>query len=137
MKLWIVKFPTVKFQIVKFWILTLALTFACLAVGAEGVTNKKLIEAQEDNQAWLTHGRNYAGWRYSPLDAINTTNVARLAPQWIFQTGVGGKFQTTPLVLDGVMYITTDSNKAFAIDLLIPPVMRLFSPRPRVPQALG
>jgi alcohol dehydrogenase (cytochrome c) len=52
------------------------------------------------------------------LDEINTSNVARLAPQWIFQTGVSGKFQTTPLVLDGVMYITTDSNKAFAIDLL-------------------
>jgi len=51
------------------------------------------------------YGRNYSAWRYSPLDQIDTENVGQIKPAWIFQTGESGKFQTTPLVRDGVMYV--------------------------------
>ena len=66
---------------------------------------------------WLTYAGNYAGWRYSELAQINTTNVAALAPAWIFQTRVLGTMETTPLVRNGIMYLTAPSNHAFAIDL--------------------
>ena len=52
-----------------------------------------------------------------PLEQINRENVKRLAPVWIFQTGkVDGGFSCTPLVADGVMYITSPWNRVFALD---------------------
>jgi alcohol dehydrogenase (cytochrome c) len=66
---------------------------------------------------WLSYGGNYAGWRYSELAQINTSNVARLAPRWIFQTRVPGNQETSPIIRDGAMYITAPSNHAFALDL--------------------
>src|SRR4051794_32925576 len=66
---------------------------------------------------WLTYNGNAAGWRYSELNQINTTNIARLSPRWIFQTNVPGNQETSPIVANGVMYITAASNHAFALDL--------------------
>jgi alcohol dehydrogenase (cytochrome c) len=68
-------------------------------------------------QEWTTYGGNPAGWRYSQLSEINSGNVARLAPKWIFQTRVPGNLETTPLVMNGLMYMTAPSNHAFALDL--------------------
>jgi len=67
---------------------------------------------------WTTYGKNYSGWRYSELGEINSSNVARLAPRWVFQTGVPGNMETTPLIADGLMFLTAASNHAFALDLL-------------------
>jgi alcohol dehydrogenase (cytochrome c) len=69
-------------------------------------------------QDWTSYGNNAAGWRYSELDQISTKNVARLTPQWMYQTNVPGKNETTPLVFDGMMYITGPSNNAWALDAL-------------------
>src|SRR5207245_4750346 len=56
------------------------------------------------------------GWRYSSLKQINTTNVQRLAVKWTFRTGSGDEnFQATPLVIDGVMYLTNQRNEIFAL----------------------
>ena len=98
-------------------IVTLVLLAATLSFAAD-VTNETLLKAQGDSESWLMYGRNYSGWRYSELDEINTSTVKRLAPAWIFQTGVSGRFQTTPLVKDGVMYLTGHGNHAWALDLL-------------------
>ncbi len=75
-----------------------------------------LLHSQDTS--WLTYGLNHAGWRYAELDQINNGNVSRLVPKWIFQTGINGKFETTPIVRDGMMYLTAPSNHAFAVDLL-------------------
>ena len=98
----------------KRWVLILV---AAGALGATDVTVEKLRQAQSDPTAWLMYGRNYSGWRYSEIRQVNTTNVAQLAPQWSFQTGVAGKFETTPLVYDGLMYVTGPTNHAYALDL--------------------
>jgi alcohol dehydrogenase (cytochrome c) len=82
---------------------TLALMAATLAAAAD--TN------------WITYAGNTAGWRYSELSQITTANVATLAPRWMFQTRVPGNTETSPIVLDGMMYVTAASNNAFAIDL--------------------
>jgi alcohol dehydrogenase (cytochrome c) len=67
-------------------------------------------------QDWTSYGKNDLGWRYSELDQINTQTVARLAPQWMYQTNTPGKNETTPLVFDGMMYVTGPSNNAWALD---------------------
>jgi alcohol dehydrogenase (cytochrome c) len=72
--------------------------------------------ASQDAANWLTYSGNVAGWQYSALDQINTSNVGNLAPQWVFQTGDLGKFETMPLVVNGVMYATGQNNRAFALD---------------------
>jgi alcohol dehydrogenase (cytochrome c) len=67
-------------------------------------------------QDWTSYGKNDLGWRYSELDQINTNTVSRLTPQWMYQTNTPGKNETTPLVFDGMMYVTGPSNNAWALD---------------------
>ena len=96
-----------------------AIFFMLLAAfAATTVTEQQLREAQSDSAAWLTYGKNYAGWRYSELSEINTSSVSRLAPRWIYQTGQDGSHETTPLVFGGMMFVTGPSNHADALDLL-------------------
>jgi alcohol dehydrogenase (cytochrome c) len=73
---------------------------------------------QIDPGTWTSYGGNSLGWRYSALDQINTKNVSRLAAQWMYQTGVPGKNETTPLVFDQMMFVTGPSNFAWALDAL-------------------
>jgi alcohol dehydrogenase (cytochrome c) len=70
------------------------------------------------SDVWRTYGGNSLGWRYSDLAEIDVRNVARLSPRWIYQTGLGGGFETTPLVFDGLMFIAGPSNNSWAIDAL-------------------
>jgi alcohol dehydrogenase (cytochrome c) len=66
---------------------------------------------------WATHGGTYASRRYSDLDQINTTNVRRLLPAWSFQTGdIEHGLQATPIVQNGVMYISTSNGWVIALD---------------------
>ena len=74
--------------------------------------------AQTSPGDWTSYGKNSFGWRYSELDQINARNVARLAPQWMYQTNLPGKNETTPLVSDGLMFVTGPSNTAWALDAL-------------------
>src|SRR4051794_8378159 len=73
--------------------------------------------AQVADTDWLTYGHNLAGWRYSELSQVNAANAKALSLEWVFQTGVPGKHETTPLVKGNVMYITGPENAAFALDL--------------------
>jgi alcohol dehydrogenase (cytochrome c) len=97
--------------------------FAAFAVAAltvtlrAQVTPERLANAAREPQQWLTYSGQYNGSRYSPLDQVNKTNVNRLNLQWVFQTGVSGWHETTPLVVDGMMYITAPQNHAFAVDV--------------------
>ena len=62
---------------------------------------------------WLTYNGDYKGWRYTPLQQITRENVAKLVPKWTFS--MGRQLETTPLVLDGLMYVTS-SNEVDALD---------------------
>src|SRR5262249_23254702 len=73
---------------------------------------------QDGPDVWRTYGRNSLGWRYSELSEIDTRNVGRLSPRWIFQTGLGGGFETTPLVFGGQMFLAGPSNNSWAVDAL-------------------
>lgn len=74
---------------------------------------------------WPAYGRDPGGTRYSPLTQIDTANVARLAVAWRFSTGEAApefaaahrtSFEATPLVIDGVMFVSTPLGRVFALD---------------------
>jgi len=91
---------------------------------AQDVTYERILDARSEPQNWLTYYGAYDGQRYSPLDQINTENVKRLVPAWVFQAGTTGliagastySFEATPLVVDGIMYVSGPDGKVWAID---------------------
>ena len=80
------------------------------------VDDARLLGAAGDREGWLTYGRDYGNQRFSPLDQIQTGNVQRLRPAWIFKSGVNATFQATPIVVDGVMYLSLPFNHVVALD---------------------
>jgi len=85
------------------------------------VTPAMLQQATQSGD-WLMYGHNYWNNRYSPLTQISTTNVRNLIPRMVFQTGTErlGSLETTPVVVNGIMYITSPAapnNVVVAIDL--------------------
>ncbi len=90
--------------------------------GGERVPNVMVTPEMLQNPApgdWLMYGGNYANQRYSTLNQISSQNVARLVPRMVIQTNIErlGSFENTPIVADGMMYITTPYNVVFAYDL--------------------
>ena len=84
-----------------------------------GVTAADIRAGLADPTRWLTFSGDYTGQRHSPLTQITPRNVASLSAQWTFQTGSfarGRGFETTPLALDGVLYVTGSNNYAWALD---------------------
>src|SRR5204863_9054562 len=67
---------------------------------------------------WALHNLDLAGSRFSPMTQINRANVKTLAPRWLFQHGVidGVSNQTTPVVVDGRMYVTDARGSVYALD---------------------
>jgi quinohemoprotein ethanol dehydrogenase len=86
------------------------------AQNARGVDTARLIAAPAAE--WLTYGRDYAETRYSPLNQITTENVHRLGLAWTWEIEArgGGALQVTPLVADGVIYMSGPSNNVLAVD---------------------
>src|SRR5882762_11925219 len=80
------------------------------------VTPERLAVAPSEPQNWLTYSGNYSSTRYSPLNQITPANVKNLKLQWVYQSPVAGNWQTTPLVVDGTMYITQRLNDVVALD---------------------
>jgi len=80
------------------------------------VDDDRLKAAKENRGAWLLYGRDYGQQRFSPLDQVNVTTVKRLVPKWIYQTGIAATFQTSPLIADGVMYLTTPFSNVVALN---------------------
>jgi alcohol dehydrogenase (cytochrome c) len=80
------------------------------------VTDAMLLNAGNDQDNWLLHGRSYDNQRYSPLSEINQANVKRLTPVSIIQTGIANSFEATPLVVNGIMYVSTPGDHVLAYD---------------------
>ncbi len=95
--------------------LTLLLVSMAAAVGAQ-VTSERILNAGKEPGNWLTYSGNYAGHRYSPLTQINDQNVTRLKPAWVYQVNSLQKFETTPIVVDGIMFISEPPSNVTAID---------------------
>ena len=103
-----------------FVVLTTGIQAPVLAQNTEsGVTYEDILNGLSEPSKWLTYSGDYTGQRHSPLTMITPGNVQDLVPIWTFQTGTmtrGRGFETTPLVLDGVLYVTGSNNFAWALD---------------------
>jgi alcohol dehydrogenase (cytochrome c) len=91
-----------------------AAAFAQSDVDYSIVTDERLENPEPEN--WLMFRRTYNGWGYSPLDQIDTDNVAELTPAWTVSTGMNDGHQSPPVVNDGILFITTPLSNLIAID---------------------
>jgi alcohol dehydrogenase (cytochrome c) len=80
------------------------------------VTAERLLNAAAEPHNWLTYSGTYASQRHTPLRQIRPTNIDDLELKWVFQAQSLESFETTPLVVDGIMYITEAPNTALALD---------------------
>ena len=80
------------------------------------VSQDMLDRAGSDGNNFLHTNGNYDQTRYYPNKQINTSNVGKLRPAWIFQTEIVESLETSPIVVNGVMYVTTSFNHVYALD---------------------
>lgn len=73
-------------------------------------------DAQFDSNEWPSYGRDYSNQRFSPLSKINSSNVHNLKLEWQFNSGLKNTFQATPIVSNGVMYLSLPFNHVVALD---------------------
>jgi PQQ-dependent dehydrogenase (methanol/ethanol family) len=80
------------------------------------VTQDMLNRAAGDANNFLHTNHNYHQTRYVPNKQINTSNVQKLRPAWMFQTEVKDSFETSPIIVNGIMYFSTAFNHVYAVD---------------------
>ena len=80
------------------------------------VNDDRLIRADETPGDWLSHGRNYYEDRFSALEQINKSNLDGLGLAWSFDLGTKRGIEATPLVVDGIMFLTGSWSIVYAID---------------------
>src|SRR5437762_5755917 len=102
---------------------TLLILFAATLLAQQSqspnITYNDLLRGLDRPSSWLTYSGDYTGRRHSPLTQITPENVKRLSAQWTFQSETlapGRGFEGTPLLIDGVLYLTGSNNFAWAID---------------------
>ncbi len=84
---------------------------------------------------WLSHGRTYSEQRFSPLAQIDTANVGRLGLAWSFELATNRGVETTPIVVDGVMYVTSSWSLVYALDARTGRLLWTYDPK--VPREVG
>jgi alcohol dehydrogenase (cytochrome c) len=96
----------------------LALVVAAISgFSAQGqVSSDRLLRALDEPQNWLTYSGSYLSHRFSTLRQIDIGNVRNLELKWVFQAQSLQKFEATPLVVDGVMFVTQSPNDVVALD---------------------
>jgi PQQ-dependent dehydrogenase (methanol/ethanol family) len=80
------------------------------------VTQDLLNRAATDGNNFLHTNGDYHQQRYYPNAQINAANVAHLHPAWVFQTDVTASLETSPIVVNGIMYVTTSFDHVYALD---------------------
>ncbi len=81
------------------------------------VDTGRIIKANEEPGAWMSHGRTYDEQRYSTLDQLNVNNVDELGLAWYADINTSRGQEATPIVVDGAMYITTAWSTVMAFDV--------------------
>ncbi|PPD56504.1 MAG: pyrrolo-quinoline quinone, partial [Methylotenera sp.] len=80
------------------------------------VANQNKTPQQSSNQDWPSFGRDFTSQRFSLITQINQQNVKKLVQAWQYKSGVVGSFQTTPIVQNGMMYLSLPYNHVAALD---------------------
>lgn len=95
-------------------LVTIGLLAGATAFGQ--VTFDRLLHAEKEPQNWLSYSGTMLSQRYSTLTEITPANVKNLEMKWAYQARSTEKFETTPLVVDGIMYFTQAPNDVIAVD---------------------
>jgi alcohol dehydrogenase (cytochrome c) len=96
--------------------LGMALVLAAGTGLAAQVSVGRLLRAADEPRNWLTYSGDYAGHRHSLLRQIDPSNVKNLEMKWILQAQVAGSWESSPIVVDGIMYMTQRPNDIIALD---------------------
>ena len=106
------------------------------AVKPAAVDAARLTAAEQDTANWMSYGRTYSEQRFSPLKQVNDANIGQLGLAWSVDLDAAHRAQeATPLIIDGVMYVTTAWSKLFAFDAAIG--KQLWAYDPKVPGQAG
>ena len=101
-----------------------------------GAVQDKQISTIEDNSGdWLTYGRNYGEERFSPLGQITKENVGQLGLAWSLNLGTKRGIEATPLVVDGIMFISGPWSVVYAINTRNGKLLWTYDPQ--VPKEFG
>jgi alcohol dehydrogenase (cytochrome c) len=98
------------------FVLAVAVLLASSLDASAQVTYDRLQRADQEPQNWLTYSGGYASQRYSQLTQLTPANVKDLELKWILPNQAFGAWQSTPLVVDGIMYVTQRPNDVLALD---------------------
>ena len=101
----------------------------------EAVDDARLLNADDTPGDWLLHGRNYQEDRFSPLDQIDKTNINELGLVWSINLGTTRGIEATPLVVDGIMFLTGPWSVVYAIDVRKGEIIWIHDPE--VPREFG
>ena len=115
-------------------VLTAALTVTGQAQSQ--VSYDRLLKATDEAGNWLTYNGSYSSQRYSTLAEITPANAKNLELKWIYQGAVDGGWEPTPLVVDGVMYLTQRPNDVVALDALTGRVFWIYQHQLETPQVV-
>ncbi len=92
------------------------------------INDQRIIAAEAEPGNWLSHGRTYEENRFSPLTQINKENVSQLSLAWYKDMGTNRAQESTPIVVDGIMFLTSSWSKVFAIDAVSGETVWSFDP---------
>ena len=103
--------------------------------GVRPVTGERIRNADAEPGNWLSNGRTYDEQRFSPLSDINESNVADLELTWYYDIDTNRSMESTPLVADGVMYVTAAWSAVYALDAVSGELLWEYDPQ--VPRSWG
>ncbi len=93
------------------------------------INDERILAAESEPGNWLAHGRTYEENRFSPLTQINKENVSQLSLAWYKDMGTNRAQESTPIVVDGIMFLTSSWSKVFAIDAITGETIWSFDPK--------
>jgi alcohol dehydrogenase (cytochrome c) len=95
---------------------TIAAALLIISSVSGQVSYQRLLDADREPGNWMTYSGSYRSHRFSSLNQIDRANVTRLRLKWAFQMKTTEKVETSPLVVDGIMYLTQPPNDVWALD---------------------
>src|SRR5829696_3327795 len=96
--------------------ITLLLLGAWAQLAFSQVTFERLLSVEKEPGQWMTYSGSYKSWRHSALKEITRENVDKLKVAWVYQMPVTERIEATPLVVDGVMYVSEPPSNVVALD---------------------
>ncbi|MGA2509540.1 MAG: PQQ-dependent dehydrogenase, methanol/ethanol family [Candidatus Acidiferrales bacterium] len=97
--------------------LVLLAVLAGARLRAQNVSYDEILHSASHPENWMTYGGNYASQRFSELKQINKENVNSLKLDWVYQLRQQGIFESSPIVVDGLMYVTEPPTTVTALDV--------------------